>query len=1072
MTSSTGSLLQSIQILVTGVPEKEKRRLHDIAKSQGAVILSTANANDPPHVVITRTVGSPRYFTILKRNASIPIVTPEWLTCSIEKGTRLPYADFAAGVFQGLVICFSGLSVPEKKEFSKQVESQGGRHSPVLDRSCTHLVTDSTHSDKFIYAQLHGIYTITPAWIEESLSAGRCIDPAKYLISKPVSSQHHSQQQNSHLARQASLQRTGGGQQLDRDRDAAGPGSGLTGDLTDDTLDNNNNKEQLKVDVPGRRCSEEPSLRGGGVDTTGRRAAGFENNKPSSRLANTAAAAAGEIDAAIAATPATGAAAWTTLDHEDDTPLFLDSCFVWVTCCTTAEDQESLVLCAKGGAKRFLEPHPTLTTHVIVGSNSTGDSATAVTLFTSEYKHVPVVGLEWLRRSVARREVLTADERFIIRLPSHLNSTHVAAGGNGRGVGLLGNGGGGSMSLLGFNSTDSTSLPIKKDVTSGAAAGIGAGIGVGVDGGERDDSLNRQNSGAAASFMGGFLDNCYFTLAAVRGTPEGDAAERLIRMHGGRIFSTSVPISSKACFAICPYSLPSHKVHALRISHPDFAAVPETQRYTLWWLECCVQAGDVLPCTTGTACFQPLPFVLPLKDMDKVSVSISGYEPSVRSAIQRTVEIVGGRVSLEYMTAKDTHLIVPVAYGQKYKYSARYGVIPVTATWLLESVKAGKALPPNNFAPLLPNGGVAKEGIDLSQQQQKKKNLPSSSSLLPPIGTQQTLPTSNSGAGTSSYAVAARPSALNQPLNNGFITTAKPSLKQKAQRLREAAKQRPSPFTNTVTQPVAARKPPATSFDFDTLMGPLQKKSGGSGGGGGNSGNIASAAIASLMGGSGPSFTPLPPAAINNNLGNDGLSTRSNQANKTNDTASPVAPPIIQPETEGAAELDAAMNQVSSLLDRMKGRGGALAGGHGSGHSSQHDMPPPPARGGAGGRVVQEDGFGSEGTGAGTVGRGKRSRGGEDSGGGGGMAPRRSSRRGGGGGVISGISELMESESIDMSQQVGYESAAVEVVEVAAVGKDRHAAAEAAAVAKERLTRAATRNRRGQTNSRDILDEF
>jgi topoisomerase (DNA) II binding protein 1 len=1068
MTSSTGCLLQSIQILVTGVDEKEKRSLHDIAKSQGAVILSTANANDPPHVVIIRRVGTPRYFTILKRNASIPIVTPEWLTSSIEQGTRLPYADFAAGVFQGLVICFSGLSVPEKKEFSKHVESQGGRHSPVLDHRCTHLVTSSTQSDKFIYAQLHdSIRTITPAWFEESLSVGRYIDPAKYLITKPVSSQHHSQQQNSHLAKQASLQRTGGQQQQQQqqsEKDAAG-GSGLTGDrLTDTTLNNNNSntKEQLKVDATGRSGSEEPSLRRAAVDTTGKGAPGFENNKPSSRLGNTAAAAAGEIDLPIAATPAAGAPPWTSLDHEDDAPLFLESCFVWATCCTAAEEQETLVLCAKGGAKRFLEPHPTLTTHVIVGSNLTGDNASAVALFTSEHKHVPVIGLEWLRRSVARREVLTADERFTVSLPSNLNSTTIAGGGTGRGVGLLGNGGGnGSMSLLGFNSNDSNSLPINKDVNGAAAAGVG---------GERDDVLNRQNSGTAASLMSGFLDNCYFTLSAVRGTPEGDAAERLIRMHGGRIFSSSVPSSSKACFALCPYSLPSHKVHALRTSHPDFAAVPETQRYTLWWLECCVQAGEVLPCTPGTACFQPLPFVLPLKDMDKVSVSISGYEPSVRSAIQRTVEIIGGRVSLEYMTAKDTHLIVPAAQGKKYKYAARYGVIPVTAAWLLESVKAGKALPPNNFAPLLPKSGVVTETLDVSQQGQ---HFPPSSSLLPPIGTQQTLPSSSGRAGTSLYAAEmAGPSALNQPLSKGIIATAKPSIRQKAQRLREAAKQRPAPFSNTTTtQPLAAKKAPATSFDFDSLMGPLHKNRGGGGSTGGdnnvNSGHIASAAIASLMGGAGP--LPLPPhPTVTNDT--DGLPTRTHQANKTNDTA-PVGPPSIipQPETEGAAELDAAMNQVSSLLDRMKGRGGALVGGHGSGHSSQHDMPPPPSRGG--GLGVQEDCFGSEGTGIGAGRRGKRSRGGEDSGGGSAIAPRRSTRRGGGG-VLSGISELMESEGIEMSQQVGYESAAVEVVEVTAVGKDRHAAAEAAAVAKERLTRAATRNRRGQTNSRDILEGF
>jgi len=1053
MISSVGSLLQSIQILVTGVPEKEKRCLHDIAKSQGAVILSTANANDPPHVVITRTVGSPRYFTILKRNASIPIVTPEWLKFSIEQDTRLPYSDFAAGVFQGLVICFSGLSVPEKKEFSKHVESEGGRHSPVLDRTCTHLVTDSTHSDKFLYAQLHGIYTITPAWIEESLSAGRCIDPAKYLITKALPSQPHSQQQNSHLARQVSLQKTGGGQHKDRDAaaGAAGAGSGLTGDLTDTTLNNSNNKEQLKVNAPGRSGSEEPSLRRGGVDTTGRGAAGtLENNKPSSRLGNTAAAAVGEVDLPVAATPATGAPPWTTLEYEDDTPLFLDSCFVWVTCCSAVEEQETLVLCAKGGAKRFLEPHPTLTTHVIVGSTFSGENARAVALFNSEHKHVPVVGLEWLRRSVARREILTADERFTISLPSN----------------LISNGGGGSMSLLAFNN-DSNSIPINKDAQGGPPAAA-AGVDVGVDGGDRDDVLNQQNSGAAASLMGGFFDNCYFTLAAVRGTPEGDAAERIIRMHGGRIFSSSVPTSIKACFAICPYSLPSHKVHALRVSHPDFAAVPETQRYTLWWLECCVQAGDLLPYTTGTACFQPLPFVLPLKDMDKVSVSISGYDPSVRSAIQHTVEIVGGRVSLEYMTAKDTHLIVPVANGKKYKYAARYGVIPVTATWLLESVKAGKVLPPDNFAPLLPTGGVAKEALAAAPQQPKQQHLPSSSSLLPPIGTQQTLPTTGSGrAGTSLHAAEiAGPSALNQPPNNGVIATAKPSLKQKAQRLREAAKQRPAPFTNNTA--IGAKKAPAASFDFDSLMGPLQRNRGGRDGGGSDAN--ASAAIASLMGGAG---SLPPPTAINNNLGNDGLSTRSNQANKAKDTALDGLPLIVQPENEGEAELDAAMNQVSSLLDRMKGRGGALAGGNGSGHSSQQDMPPPPARGDVNGGGIQLDGFGSEGAGTGIGGRRKRNRGGEDSRGGSAIAPRRSThRRGGGGGMASGVSELMGSEGIEMSQQVGYESAAVEVVEVAVVGKDRHAAAEAAAVAKERLTRAATRNRRGQTNSRDILDGF
>jgi hypothetical protein len=67
----------------------------------------------------------------------------------------------------------------------------------------------------------------------------------------------------------------------------------------------------------------------------------------------------------------------------------------------------------------------------------------------------------------------------------------------------------------------------------------------------------------------------------------------------------------------------------------------------------------------------------------------------------------------------------------------------------------------------------------------------------------------------------------------------------------------------------------------------------------------------------------------------------------------------------------------------------------------------------------------------------------------------------------------MESEGIELSQQVGYESAAVvEVATMGDTGKGGHEAVAAAVAAKERLTRAASRNRRGQTNSRDILEGF
>ena len=562
-------MLHSLYILVTGVEEKEKRQLHALAQSQGAVVLSTAKADNPPHVIITRTVGSPRYFAILRRNENTPVVTPEWLTSCIAQGTRLPYSDFAAGIFQGLVICFSGLPLPEKRELGKQVERQGAGHSPTLDRRCSHLVTDSTQSEKYLFAQVNRIICVTPAWVVDSLEAGRCMDPLDYLLTtqKPSQQQHHS-----HLTKQTSLSR-----HLEREESdllTRGGGGGAVSGMGDDHIQNKDEKSGHMHTTGGnedqRSKLSDPSTSMGAFQRAG------SIDAPTQRQPAHAQAQANPL----ATTPAV-AVPWATLECDDDPPIYLDSCFISLVGCTDSEEHETLVLCAKSGAKRCLQIHPVLTTHIIVGSCLDDPKLDEAREFTSANREVAVVGLEWLRRSVARREPLPADERFIVELGADACA--------GRKVDKIG----------------------KTAIESGE----GINLSIGGSGGAQD--LARHPSGA--SMMSGFLDKHYFTLNAVRGTPEGDAAEVLIRSNGGRIFSSSIPSNSKECFAICPYSLPPHKLHSLRSSSPDFASVPESNRFTLYWLECCVQAGEILPLLAGTTCFQPLPYPLPIPGMDKVS---------------------------------------------------------------------------------------------------------------------------------------------------------------------------------------------------------------------------------------------------------------------------------------------------------------------------------------------------------------------------------------------------------------------------------------------------------------------
>lgn len=48
------------------------------------------------------------------------------------------------------------------------------------------------------------------------------------------------------------------------------------------------------------------------------------------------------------------------------------------------------------------------------------------------------------------------------------------------------------------------------------------------------------------------------------------------------------------------------------------AAVDEKQRFTVYWLECSLEAGAPLPPNRGAPLYQPLPYPLPLPGMTDV----------------------------------------------------------------------------------------------------------------------------------------------------------------------------------------------------------------------------------------------------------------------------------------------------------------------------------------------------------------------------------------------------------------------------------------------------------------------
>ena len=60
----------------------------------------------------------------------------------------------------------------------------------------------------------------------------------------------------------------------------------------------------------------------------------------------------------------------------------------------------------------------------------------------------------------------------------------------------------------------------------------------------------------------------------------------------------------------------------------------------------------------------------------------------VKVSVQLMIQTYGGRFT-KHMTRKNTHLVLPHAFGDKYEHALKWDVKPVTIAWLVDSCYAG-----------------------------------------------------------------------------------------------------------------------------------------------------------------------------------------------------------------------------------------------------------------------------------------------------------------------------------------------------------------------------------------------
>jgi hypothetical protein len=525
------------------------------------------------------------------------------------------------------------------------ISRNGGTHSPSLTKFCTHLVSNDRKSQKYTFALKHGIVCCSLDWLVES-TKGRvkwCRDATKYHVKdKEISLVISSRADTIDLDTMAPS--TAAAPLVPRS--AANADARMRTNVCVDLLGGDLVQEELGGPETKRRRHDAVHYRDMDREESGSRGMAMDSRLEDDVLESEGA------------------------EYADD--KFLADCGIWHVGLSRTELRELMSLCFHSGATRVSKPHPTLVTHIVQGSEPcTRGDRDEISKILQSRNPVHLVTMEWLRACVRSRRVLNADQARFRPLREEdgvraLNSTH-----------------------------HENSAIERLDSGRSMPAALNPILN------QNQSNTNDASNGSFGLRGEGIFSGYYFTLSAVRGTGEESVVEVLIRQHGGKINNTSVPASGEGTLlAICPPSLTRMDASRLRAqNNNNFGHVAEDNRFTLYWIKCCVKAQKMLMHQDGAPCFRPLPFELPMDGMRSVSVSTSGYDDDVKSAIKHTVETIGGHFSAKNMSAKDTHLIVPFAHGEKYRHSERLGVTPVTSQWLVESVKAGRMLPEARFKP-------------------------------------------------------------------------------------------------------------------------------------------------------------------------------------------------------------------------------------------------------------------------------------------------------------------------------------------------------------------------------------
>ncbi|KXT05484.1 hypothetical protein AC578_10978 [Pseudocercospora eumusae] len=172
----------------------KQTRIAQVANQLGAVHKLDLTS-DVTHLLVGD-INTPKYKYVAKERPEVKVLQPEFidkvneawrdgedLTAeklqSLEEQHRIP-------TFASLHICITGFEHPDfRKSIERDIETRGGKYSPDLVKSITHLIAARPEGAKYTHAKQWGIKVVGLKWLEDCILRGMVVDESFYLPELP-----------------------------------------------------------------------------------------------------------------------------------------------------------------------------------------------------------------------------------------------------------------------------------------------------------------------------------------------------------------------------------------------------------------------------------------------------------------------------------------------------------------------------------------------------------------------------------------------------------------------------------------------------------------------------------------------------------------------------------------------------------------------------------------------------------------------------------------------------------------------------------------------------------------------